>query len=190
MPCEHRCTVVNMSVHLLQTATSVLLRDPTASLGDVAKAAGVGRTTLHKRFATRSELIHAVATEALDLVDAAISSVPLDAEDAIEQLVGKLVPLSPRVEFLLRFPNLRDDERLSTRLTTMDQPVIDLISRLRGTRLRTDLPAWWITQTLYAGIYSAWEGIAAGRLAPLDAPGLVLTTFYQGVSHVGAAHRP
>ncbi len=178
-----------MSVHLLHTATSVLLRDPTASLGDVAKAAGVGRTTLHKRFPTRSDLIHALATEALDLVDAAISSVDTGSDAAIEQLIAKLVPLGPRVEFLLRFPNLRDDERLSTRLTIMDQPVIDLIVRLQGTRLRADLPAWWITQMLYAGIYSAWEGIAAGRLAPLDAPGLVLTTFYQGVSHVGAVER-
>ncbi|KJK51446.1 hypothetical protein UK23_06780 [Lentzea aerocolonigenes] len=178
-----------MSVHVLETATSVLLRDPTASLGEVAKAAGVGRTTLHKRFPTRSDLIHALATEALDLVDAAISSVDTGSDTAIEQLVAKLVPLGPRVEFLLRFPNLRDDERLSMRLTVMDQPVIDLISRLQGTRLRADLPAWWIAQTLYAGVYSAWEGIAAGRLAPLDAPGLVLTTFYQGVSHVGAADR-
>jgi TetR/AcrR family transcriptional repressor of lfrA len=179
-----------MSVHLLETATSVLLKDPTASLGDVAKAAGVGRTTLHKRFATRTDLIHALATEALDLVDEAISSVDLHTDDAVEQLVEKLVPLGPRIQFLLRFPNLRDDERLSMRLTVLDQPVIDLISRLRGKRLRADLPAWWITQILYAGIYSAWEGIAAGRLAPLDAPRLVLTTFYQGVGHAGAVERP
>src|SRR5689334_1806461 len=145
MPPEHSCTVVNMSVHVLETATSVLLKDPTASLGDVAKAAGVGRTTLHKRFPTRSELIHALATEALDLVDAAISSVDLGSDHAIEQLVGLLVPLGPRVEFLLRFPNLQDDERLSMRLTVLDQPMIDLISRLQGTRVRADLPAWWIT---------------------------------------------
>jgi TetR/AcrR family transcriptional repressor of lfrA len=175
-----------MSVHLLETATSVLLKDPAASLGDVAKAAGVGRTTLHKRFPTRADLIHALAAEALDLVDEAIDRVDVTADDAVEQLVANLVPLGPRVEFLLRFPNLRDDERLNMRLTVMDQPVIDLISRLQGTRMRADLPAWWITQILYTGIYSAWEGIAAGRLAPLDAPGLVLTTFYQGVSHVGA----
>ncbi|GGU56574.1 hypothetical protein GCM10010178_56290 [Lentzea flava] len=167
----------------------MLLKDPTASLGDVAKAAGVGRTTLHKRFPTRADLIHALATEALDLVDEAISGVDLDTDDAIEQLVEKLVPLGPRVEFLLRFPNLQDDERLSVRLTTMDQPVIDLISRLQGTRLRADLPAWWIAQILYAGVYSAWEGIAAGRLAPLDAPRLVLTTFYLGVRDAGATDR-
>ncbi|MFD5827052.1 TetR/AcrR family transcriptional regulator [Lentzea sp. NPDC060358] len=178
-----------MSVHLLKTATSVLLKDPTASLGDVARAAGVGRTTLHKRYPTRADLVRAVASEALDLVDEAISTVDLTSDDAVDQLIAKLVPLGPRVEFLLRFPNLQDDERLSTRLNTMDQPVIDLISRLQGTRLRADLPAWWITQILYAGVYSAWEGIAAGRLAPLDAPRLVLTTFYRGVSDAGTADR-
>src|SRR5689334_3744247 len=119
-----------MSVHILQIATSVLLKDPTAALGDVARAAGVGRTTLHKRFPTRADLIHALAVEALDLVDAAIDSVDLGTDDAVEQLIAKLVPLGPRVEFLLRFPNLSDDERLSVRLTAMDQPVIDLVTRL------------------------------------------------------------
>jgi hypothetical protein len=85
----------------------------------------VGRTALHKRFPARADLIHALASEALDLVD-------LGTDDVIDQLIGMLVPLGPRVEFLLRLPNLQDDERLSMRINTMDQPVIDLISPVAG----------------------------------------------------------
>ncbi|MET8760643.1 TetR/AcrR family transcriptional regulator [Lentzea sp. NPDC004782] len=176
-----------MSVHLLQTATSVLLRDPTASLGDVAKAAGVGRTTLHKRFPTRSALIRALANDALDLVESALSQVDFEADDAIEDLVTRLLVLEPRVSFLTRFPGLEKDD---VRILALDPPLLDLITRLQGSRLRRDLPAWWILRTLQSGLYQAWEAIVAGRLAPLDAPRFVLTTLFEGVgSGVGAADR-
>ncbi|RAS61825.1 TetR family transcriptional regulator [Lentzea atacamensis] len=180
-----------MSVHLLQTATSVLLKDPTASLGDVAKAAGVGRTTLHKRFPTRTALIRALANDALDLVESVLSQVDFEADDAIEDLVTRLLALGPRIEFLMRFPGLERDEELAVRLLAMDPPLLDLITRLQGTRLRRDLPAWWILHSLYAGLYLAWESIDAGRLAPLDAPRFVLSTLFEGVSDVDrASDRP
>lgn len=177
-----------MSVHILQTATSVLLKDPTASLADVAHAAGVGRTTLHKRFPTRTDLIRALANDALDLVDAVMSEVDFSADDAIEDLVRRLVSLGPRVEFLMRFPGLEKDEALAVRIDAMDQPLLDLITRLQSSRLRRDLPAWWILHSLYAGLYLAWESIDAGRLAPLDAPRFVLSTLFEGVSNVDHEH--
>jgi AcrR family transcriptional regulator len=168
----------------------VLLKDPTASLSDVARAAGVGRTTLHKRFPTRSDLIRAVASDALDLIESVSCEVDFSRDDAIEELVTRLVALGPRVEFLLRFPGLELDEELAARIRAMDRPVLDLITRLQGTRLRRDLPAWWILQTLYAGLFNAWEAITDGRLAPLDAPRFVLTTVFEGVGDAGKADRP
>ncbi|NGY57645.1 TetR/AcrR family transcriptional regulator [Lentzea sp. NEAU-D13] len=178
-----------MSVHLLHTATSVLLKDPTASLGDVARAAGVGRTTLHKRFPTRTALVRAVANDALDLIDSVSSHVDFSRDDAIEDLITRLVALGPRVEFLLRFPGLERDDEIRRRIEEMDRPVLDLITRLQGSRLRADLPAWWILHTLYAGLFNAWEAINCGRLAPLDAPRFVLTTVFEGVANVGTADR-
>ncbi|MCG8928440.1 TetR/AcrR family transcriptional regulator [Lentzea sp. CC55] len=178
-----------MSVHLLQTATSVLLKDPTASLSDVARAAGVGRTTLHKRFPTRAALVRAVASDALDLIHSVAREVDFGSDEALEDLVTRLVALGPRVEFLLRFPGLERDEELAARIREMDRPVLDLITRLQGTALRHDLPAWWILQTLYAGLFNAWEAISDGRLAPLDAPRFVLTTVFEGVASAGPADR-
>lgn len=169
-----------MSVHLLQIATNVLLKDPTATLGDVAKAAGIGRTTLHKRFPTRQDLIVAIAETALDVIDDALSNTkPGD----LEGLITTLIPLGPRVEFLLRFPGLERDGRIAARIEAMDKPALESIRRQQEAGvLRADLPAWWIGQAIYSGIYSAWESIAAGRLAPLDAPRLVLTTLLKGIA--------
>ncbi|MET9630562.1 TetR/AcrR family transcriptional regulator [Lentzea sp. NPDC006480] len=168
----------------------MLLRDPTASLGDVAKAAGVGRTTLHKRFPTRSALIRALANDALDLAESVLSQVDFHADDAVEDLVTRLLALGPRVEFLMRFPGMEQDVALHARILTLDQRVLDLITRLQGSRLRRDLPAWWILRTLYGGLFNSWEAIAAGQLAPLDAPRFVLSTLFEGVSDVRTVDRP
>jgi AcrR family transcriptional regulator len=57
---------------ILETATRVLAASPTATLADVARAAGISRTTLFTRFATREELLLALAADAIDRTDAAI----------------------------------------------------------------------------------------------------------------------
>ena len=48
---------------ILQAAERVLRHDPTASLEQIAAAAGVTRTTVHRRFANRQVLIAASAIE-------------------------------------------------------------------------------------------------------------------------------
>jgi AcrR family transcriptional regulator len=67
---------------LLDVATRVLVADPAASLGDVAAAAGVSRTTLHSRFPTRHALLVALAEEALTLVEQALEDSGIEAADA------------------------------------------------------------------------------------------------------------
>src|ERR1700689_5886322 len=49
---------------LLDVAAEVLVADPSASLTQVAEAAGIGRTTLHKQDATREDLLRPAGTRA------------------------------------------------------------------------------------------------------------------------------
>jgi AcrR family transcriptional regulator len=60
---------------LLDVAAEVLVADPAASLAEVAEAAGIGRTTLHKHYATRDDLLLAVGYRAIDLWEQAITTV-------------------------------------------------------------------------------------------------------------------
>ena len=57
---------------ILAAAVTVFARDPSAALGEVAAAAGVGRTTLHRYFPERSDLLSALATHLLEAVAAAM----------------------------------------------------------------------------------------------------------------------
>ncbi|CAM3889686.1 TetR/AcrR family transcriptional regulator [Kibdelosporangium persicum] len=177
-----------MSVHsILDVAIKVLLADPSASLGDVAKAAGVSRTTLHKRYATRHDLLVALAHDAYDRVDKAMTDAQLDVpgEDVVaglERAITALIPLGPRIEFMYRQIGLDDVPDLVTRYEQSGEHLLRLIQRgQEAGKLRADLPDWWILATLEGSFYTAWEAISFGRLAPLDAPKLVMTTVMRGI---------
>lgn len=172
---------------LLEVATEVLVIDPAASLADVARAAGIGRTTLHKLYPTRHALLVALAHDALDLLedlyrDAGLGVAGDEAPAALRRLVVAMVPLGPRVEFLMRERSLDVEPDLLERVDALDEPVRELVRRAqRAGVLRAGLPVEWIVTTLFSLVYAAWELIAAGRLAPVDAPDIVLGTVLDGV---------
>ncbi|MDG4862728.1 helix-turn-helix domain containing protein, partial [Streptomyces sp. T-3] len=50
---------------ILEAAERVLAADPAASMEHIAEAAGVARTTVHRRFANRQALVDALADSAV-----------------------------------------------------------------------------------------------------------------------------
>jgi AcrR family transcriptional regulator len=170
---------------LLTAATQVLLRQPTASLAEVATAIGVSRTTLYSRFPTRQALLVGLAQAAMDLVEKAYADAALDDADvaaSLRRVVERLVPLGERVEFLLRERSLDGEPEVVARYAELDGPLIGFVARAQGAgALRADQPAWWIVASLDSSVYAAWEAISDGRLAPRDAPALVLGTVLDGV---------
>jgi AcrR family transcriptional regulator len=184
-----------MTVHrreLLDIATEVLAAQPTASLSDVASAAGIGRTTLHKRYARREDLLLAVGYDAVRKLAAGIAGADLPtsgderepAVAALRRLVAALVPLGAQVDFHLRQPALHEDAELAVEVAALDEPIAAFVRHAQAVGLvRAGLAPWWVVSMLFAVTYSAWEGVHAGRLAPLDAPALAYDTF---VGAVGA----
>ena len=105
-----------------------------------------------------------------------------DAVDALRGLVEALVPLGARLEFLLRQPALDGDAALAARIEQLDSPIEDFVRRAQHAgAVRRDAPVWWVVNTLFALTYSAWDGVARGRLAALDAPGLAFRTLLGGI---------
>jgi AcrR family transcriptional regulator len=175
---------------VLEVAAEVLVARPTASLAEVARAAGIGRTTLHKQYATRDDLLVAVAHRGLDLLHAAVADVELPPDvtdpdavaDTLDRLVGSFVPLGPELAFLLRQPSLDDEPEVQRRFEALEPPLAALVRRgQQAGLLRTDMPDAWFVATLYAQVYVAWEGVATGWLAPRDAPDLVVRTLLEGL---------
>lgn len=174
---------------LLTLATHTLMASPAASMGEVAAAAGISRTTLHSRFPSRQALLVALAMEAMDLIEAAYAEARMDegsVRDALGRAVELMIPLGPRVEYLLRESSLDAEPDVVRRHQELDQPLLDLVRRgQRDRTLRSDLPDWWIVGSLAAVVFAAWAAVADGRLAPRDAPGFVGATVLEGLVHAG-----
>jgi AcrR family transcriptional regulator len=171
---------------VLDAASRALLVSPGASLGEVAAAAGVSRTTLHSRYATRQDLLVALAHDAMDQVGQAYGAARLTegpVRDALRRVVVETLPLGPRIAFLLRERSLDGEPEVTARYEVVDQPLVDLVERGRSSgELRADLPTWWLVASILGTVFAAWEAIADGRLAPRDAPDLVLTSMLDGVA--------
>jgi AcrR family transcriptional regulator len=167
---------------LLDVATDVLVENPGASLAAVAEAAGIGRTTLHKQYATREDLLRAVGHRALDLCEQAVAAVEDGADGGLRSLIAALIQAGPALAFLWRSPTLDRDDEIGQRWRVIESAIL---ARLRQARdldlLRPGVPGWWLTSTLFSVVYTAHEAIQGGLLAPLDAPGLALETLLHGV---------
>jgi AcrR family transcriptional regulator len=183
--------VANMSVHaiarstkstLLDVAAEVLVADPAASLADVAAAAGIGRTTLHKHYATRDDLLRAVAHRAIDLWSAAIDDVTDGADGGLRSLVEAMIPIGPQLAFLWRNPIFDHVPEIIERWVAVEGRGKDIVLRAQANGvIATDVPQWWLLQSLYSIVYVASESIRSGHLAPRDAPELVLGTYLRGL---------
>ena len=57
---------------ILEAAASVLGRNPAATMPEIAEAAAVGRTTVHRYFADRDTLIRAATADAIRALQQAI----------------------------------------------------------------------------------------------------------------------
>ena len=168
---------------LLDAAVTYLMRYPRASLAEIAAAAGIGRTTLFKRYATRDELVHAVAMRAADVCLDAVCSADAKTDDGgLRSLVTALVPVGPQLNFLWRTPTLQVDTEFCVAYQRVDGAILEVLSRARAAgTLAAGLPDWWLRQTLVALVYVAWECVESGQLARLDAPDRVLDTMLTGV---------
>ncbi len=171
---------------VLDAAAERLSKDARASLSEVAAAAGVGRTTLHRCFATRDDLLHALADEALDTVAAAIDSARPgddDAATALRRVVEQLVELGPYLRFLNADPVIYDSPTLGRRWYEVFEPVAAAVRRGQDSgQLRADLPVDWVVDLLGGAVITAWDSVHEGRLAARDAPGVVATSLLAGVT--------
>lgn len=184
---------------MVDALTTVLMQHPDASLGDLARAVGVSRTTLHRRFATREDVMRAIAHRALTRLSAAYAEAELhlaftgaDAHAlalaetdiaAIRAAIEHLIPAGPSLTFLLRASELADDAALQQRVRDVDAPMLRALERglARGALTSTG-GADWLLESLYALVYIAWEQIERGSLAPRHATELVLTSWLRGAA--------
>lgn len=171
---------------LLDAATTVLTKDGSASLAEVAAAAGVGRTTLHRYFPTRVALIRALVEDALDRVEDAIAAAEPDRGpvlDALQRVTDTVVPLGPSLAFLHAEPDVYHARDLIRRWYEALEPIARAVERGQADgSLRPDLPVKWVVDAYAGAILTAWDTADEGRIWLQDAPRLITSTVFHGIA--------
>lgn len=161
----------------------MLVANLSASMAEVARAAGIGRTTLHKHYATRDDLLRAVGHRAIEKWEQALDKVPDDQSDGgLLAMATAMIPIGPQLAFLWRTPALEQVPELIKRAIAVEDRCQAVL--LRAQRLgviQAAVPGWWLLDTYLSMIYSASLAVSGGKLAPLDAPRLAVTTLLHGI---------
>ncbi|MFI1169783.1 TetR/AcrR family transcriptional regulator [Streptomyces sp. NPDC020801] len=168
---------------ILSAAASVLARNRTATLADIAKAADVGRSTLHRYFPDREELLGAVVEDSLRVVGESVQGAALEQGpplEAMRRLVAAMVDAGDHLLFL--FGDSRTLEALEDKPDPAARAVIDLIERGQAAGVfDSTLTAAWIQQVLWSLVYAGCEAVASSRLPRHGAPSTVIRTLENGI---------
>lgn len=163
--------------------TEALLRQPRASMEQLAQAVGISRATLHRLVSSREELIQELTELAFCRCTATISSIKLEqgpAEDVVRQLVASLMPLTSLFLFLRRSTGC-SDEVLEHRWEPHRQQLIALFQRGQEEGVfRVDLPAQWLVEAMGGLLYAAAESAHNDRLARADMTRVVCAVLLDG----------
>jgi AcrR family transcriptional regulator len=168
---------------IIEAAAAVLADDRTATLPDIAKAAGVGRTTVHRYFPDRECLINATIADSVQVVTAAVAAAAPDegpAVDAMRRVINAMISVGNRILFLFDDPAvLRDlppesvpDNSYLTRLIQRGQA--DGVFDAESTTV-------WLEHTLYGLVRWACQDSKTGLMPQHAAAPAVIRTFERGV---------
>lgn len=169
---------------IIEAAFDVFGRDPSASLSDVAAAAGVGRATLHRHFAGRDDLIVALAKQATEELDAAVAKAVEGAESwtaSLKLSLAAIIPLANRQWFLAQEP-LEHHPDIAEAYAAQRADLIEAIEEAaKEGAFAPDVPAGWIASAYDSLIYAAWEAVRAGELTAAQAADLAWRTLSSGL---------
>lgn len=150
---------------ILDAAVAVLGRNTGASMAEIASAAGVGRTTVHRYFPERSDLIAAIGADTLEKVNAAAARARLaegPALTAMDRLAQELFELGDIFMLAFTEPQLLSAPEWEQE-SAQDREFYRLVERgqAEGAIDQRLTPAW-VQQVLWALLFAAWEHVKEG----------------------------
>ena len=170
---------------IIEAAFALFAEHPTASLGDVAKRAGVGRATLHRHFAGRPELMRALAKIALSELEDAIEVLTSDAtsyEEGFRLSLHATVPLADRQWFLAHEGLEADPDVAAAYQASRDQLRDDVEKAKNEGVFDANVPTAWIAEAYENLTYAAWSLVRSGETTPKQAADLAWRTLKTGLT--------
>ncbi|MGI9373064.1 MAG: TetR/AcrR family transcriptional regulator [Hyphomicrobiales bacterium] len=168
---------------ILEAAFQTFSKTPRASLGDVAKRAGVGRATLHRHFSSREALMVALAHTAVAELNAAVEAATKDAQshtDGLRRALTAIIPLAERQWFLTHEQLEHDPEIAAAYDADMKELEAEISAAKAEGAFDPELTDRWIAITYENLIYSAWTLVRDGEATPSQAADMAWRTLTRG----------
>lgn len=165
---------------------SLLARDRAATLPQIAAAAGVGRTTVHRYFADRDTLITAAVEDSAQVIGEAITEARLHEgtpREALHRLVTAYLSVGDRLIFLFNDPHVMQGYGVHhPDSPPASDPVMDLIERgQREGVFDAQATAWWIQHVLWALVYTGIDEVDRGNVSRHGVAATVIRTLERGI---------
>lgn len=145
---------------ILDAAIALLTQNSAASLGDIATAADVGRTTVHRYFPERADLFDALAVDALDKIAVATDRARLDdgtGAEALNRLLQEYYEFGDVFMLFFTVPALIASDAWDVD-TDADRTLLGVVERGHedGTVDR-ELEPRWVQELVWCLLFSAWQ---------------------------------
>ncbi|MFK0258174.1 TetR/AcrR family transcriptional regulator [Streptomyces sp. NPDC090445] len=170
---------------ILGAAAEVLARDRAATLADIAKAAQVGRSTLHRYFPDREVLVRAAVADAYVVIRESVLGAAVDEGpplEAMRRLVAAMVGAGDRLLFLYGDSTVLEGFEAGGEPDSVDRMVGDLIARGQAEGVfDPDVAVQWIQGTLWALVYAGCDSASRGVLPRHGVAAAVVRTLENGI---------
>ncbi|MFD5177812.1 TetR/AcrR family transcriptional regulator [Nocardia sp. NPDC058379] len=157
---------------ILAVAGDELLRNPAASMEDIAAAAGMVRRTLYGHFPTREALIDGMLDEAFEQVDRALDGIDTAHAPAtvIAEMTVALWAVGDEFQLLLRLDEAGSRARMSDRLAPVRTRLVTLIAAGQADGTFADhLPPAAVARVLTALVLALLNAHSDGEWVDADA---------------------
>ncbi|MGB3160867.1 TetR/AcrR family transcriptional regulator [Carnobacterium sp.] len=170
---------------IIETAIQVLSLDSSASLEDIATAAGVSRMTIHRNFKNRDTLFHEINETLIQRTLHIFKKSKKNHERSIDQLEEVIKTSANEKGYVLLIKENKDHKHHDPEtclFSEVSNELEELIKRLRQEGyLSQTIPDAWVFHMYDAILFTAWEALYSGTVAPNDIPTLSWHTFKNGV---------
>ncbi|HEY9292329.1 MAG TPA: helix-turn-helix domain-containing protein [Microlunatus sp.] len=169
----------------LRAAADLLSRRASATMDDIAKAAGISRATLHRQFAGRDGLIDALEELGIREVEAALDAAELDrgkAADALRRLADRIEPSAGLLAFLMSQAQLFEGANTNPGWDRIDQRITELFRRgQQDGDFRIDQQPAWLAEAIYGLVSAAVWSIQAGLAGKTQFQNMIIDLMLDGV---------
>lgn len=152
---------------------------------EIAEAAGISRTTLHRAFGDRKALIERVSRHVLADCEALFDEAGIDAApvwEAFDALIAAPLRLGKAYALLFTEPGVYRDAELLGQIRSQDDRFERYFARGQSAgEFRPDLPPRWLVYSVGSQMTALWWAVDDGIVGARDAARILRATLVGGI---------